>query len=292
VTTTANTRQFVFGLEYIRGHFGTNTALATQQATHNLFRSNREPLADHILRCLELSGPERVLDLGCGNGFILRDVVSRLSAGGAAVAVDISPTMLELAEQNVTVCWVPLEFVEGRAESLPQFTDGEFDRIMANFIFHYIEDPDLVCTEIKRLLAPGGRALVSVEARGSMPEMYRMHFAAMAKVGFPEEFIARLPRGRRGNMVLDNSLEILSRHFGRVEERPYVDSLKFESTEPYMRFYADGHSYCGALPMAGDDLPETLFKHLHAEVKETVARRIEEHGYFELSKQNSVFVCS
>jgi ubiquinone/menaquinone biosynthesis C-methylase UbiE len=288
-STDAN--EFVFGLEYIRGHFGSNIALATQQATHNLFRSNPEPLVDHILRCMALAGSETVLDLGCGNGFILRDVVSRLKAGGRAVAVDISPAMLELAKRNVTVCWVPLDFVEGRAESLPQYADGEFDRIMANFIFHYIDDPDVVCSEIKRLLAPGGRALVSIEARGSMPEMYKMHFDAMAKVGFPEDFIARLPRGRRGKMVLDNSLEILRRHFDSVEEYPYVDSLRFESAEAYIRFYVDGHRYCGALAMAGDDMPEMLFKQLQAEVEQNVQRSIDERGYFELSKQNSVFVC-
>jgi ubiquinone/menaquinone biosynthesis C-methylase UbiE len=292
MSSALTVQQFSFGLEYIRGHFGSNTALATQQATHNLYRTNREPLVDHILRCLDLTGNESVLDLGCGNGFVLRDVVSRLRAGGRAVAVDISPAMLELAQQNVTVCWVPLEFVEGRAESLPQYADGEFDRIMANFIFHYIEEPDLVCAQIKRLLDPRGRALVSIEARNSMSEMYRMHFAAMEKVGFPAEFIERLPQGRRGKMVLDNAREILSRHFSEVEERPYQDCLRFENVEPFMSFYADGHRYCGAMAMAGADIPEARFKQLHAEVEKTVTRRIDEVGYFELQKQNSVFVCA
>src|SRR5437870_3973377 len=89
------TAQFNFGLDYIRTHFGNNAALATQQMTHNRYRQNPEPLIDHILRSLDLSGRETVLDLGCGNGFILRDVVSRLRDGGRAVAVDISPAMLE-----------------------------------------------------------------------------------------------------------------------------------------------------------------------------------------------------
>lgn len=282
---------FDFGLDYIRVHFGSNTALATQQMTQNRYRQNPETLIDHMLSCLELTGRESVLDLGCGNGFILRDVVSRLRSGGRAVAVDISPAMLELAKRNVTVSWVPLEFVEGRAEDLSRYPDGMFDRVMANYIFHYIEDPDLVCSEIARLVSDQGRAIVTIEARHSMPEMYQMHFDAMEKVGFPAEFIARLPRTRRGKMVLDNAAEILSRHFDNVEERPYADALRFESPEPYMLFYATGHKFCGAKAMAGEEFPDAMFDQLYAEVESTVKTRIAELGYFELSKRNSVFVC-
>lgn len=286
------TQLFDFGLDYIRVHFGSNTALYTQQMTHNVYRQNRATMVDHILDCLDLTGREAVLDLGCGNGFILRDVASRLRYGGRAVAVDISPAMLELAQRNVTISWAPLEFVEGRAEDLSRYPDGTFDRVMANFIFHYIEDPDLVCGEIARLVKPGGHAIVTIEARHSMPEMYQMHFDAMETVGFPAEFIARLPRTRRGKMVLDNAQEILSRQFGKVEERPYVDALRFESAEPYMTFYATGHKFCGARAMAANDYPDSMFDQLYAEVEAKVKARIAEVGYFELSKQNSVFVCS
>jgi ubiquinone/menaquinone biosynthesis C-methylase UbiE len=284
--------QFSFGLDYIRDHFGNNTALATQQMTHNLYRDNLEPLVDHIFRCLELTGRESLLDLGCGNGFVLRDVVSRMRHGGRAVAVDISPAMLELAKRNVTVSWVPLEFAEGRAQDLSRFRDGEFDRVMANFIFHYIEEPDVVLAEVARVVSDDGRALVTIEARESMPQMYGMHFAAMERVGFPAEFIKRLPRGRRGLMTLDNAGEYLASHFDRVEEKPYVDALRFESPEPYMNFYVAGHRFCGAKAMAGDEIPAELFDALYAEVEAEVSKRIAEVGHFELSKQNSVFVCS
>jgi ubiquinone/menaquinone biosynthesis C-methylase UbiE len=283
--------QFEFGLDYIRTHFGSNAPLATQQMTHNRYRTNREPLIDHILTCLALTGRETVLDLGCGNGFILRDVVSRLRDGAKAVAVDISPAMLELAQHNVTVAWVPVEYHEGRAQDLARFPDGSFDRVMANFIFHYVEEPHVVLGEMARVLADGGRAIVTIEARGSMPEMYRNHFAAMQTVGFPAAFIQRLPRGRRGEMVLDNAGDYLVKHFRRVQERPYVDALRFDTVEPFMEFYTTGHRYCGAKAMAGDEFPASMFDDLYTEVAALVQRRIDEVGHFELSKRNSVFVC-
>jgi ubiquinone/menaquinone biosynthesis C-methylase UbiE len=286
-------QQFSFGLDYIREHFGSNVPLATQQMTHNVYRHNGEPLVDHILRCLDLTGREYLLDLGCGNGFILRDVASRLRDGGRVMAIDISPAMLELAKKNATpACWVPLEFSEGRAQDLSRFEDGQFDRVMANFIFHYVEEPHVVLAEIARVVSDKGKALITIEARGSMPEMYQMHFDAMERVGFPSDFIARLPKGRRGEMVLDNAADYLNDHFSQVEERPYPDALRFETPEPFMNFYVAGHRFCGAKAMAGDDIPESTFEALYAEVEGEVRRRIAEFGYFELSKSNSVFVCS
>jgi ubiquinone/menaquinone biosynthesis C-methylase UbiE len=290
--STAPLEQFTFGLDYIREHFGDNAPLATQQMTHNRYRSNLQPLVDHIHGLLGLTGRESLLDVGCGNGFVLRDIVSRMRDGGRVVALDISPTMLELARRNVTVAWVPLEFTEGTAYDLSRFADGSFDRVMANFIFHYIEEPHAVLAELRRVTADTGRALVTIEARHSMPEMYEMHFAAMERVGFPADFIARLPRGRRGVMTLDNTAEFVSAHFGSVEEHPYVDALRFETPEPFMNFYAVGHRYCGALAKSDGQIPQELFDALHADVQEQVRARIAEHGHFELTKRNSVFVCS
>ncbi|MDT0381313.1 methyltransferase domain-containing protein [Streptomyces sp. DSM 42041] len=288
----ASVKPFDFGLEYIREHFGSNTALFTQQMTHNVYRENPEPLIDHLLRCLDLNGTESVLDLGCGNGFILRDVVSRLRHGGRAVAMDISPAMLELAQRNATIAWAPLEFTEGRAEDLSRFADGSFTRVMANYIFHYIEDPDLVCSEIARVRDPKGLAIVTIEARRSMPEMYDLHFETMEKLGFPADFIARLPRGRRGKMTLDNTEETLVRHFDSVEERPYVDALRFETPQPFMDFYSAGHRLLGVQAMGGDDITQEMKDELYRGVEKAVSDRIAEVGHFEVSKRNSVFVCA
>ncbi len=200
--------------------------------------------------------------------------------------------MLELAQHNVTVAWVPVTYLQGRAEDLSRFADGEFERVMANFIFHYIEEPDVVLAEMARVLDPKGHAIVSIEARGSMPELYQSHFAAMERVGFDAEFIDRLPRGRRGTMTLDNAAEYLSRHFTQVEEHPYADALRFLTPEPFMEFYTTGHQFCGARAFAGAEMPESMFDDLAAEVQRIVRQRIADVGYMEITKRNSVFVCS
>ena len=282
---------FAFGAEYVRAHFADDIPLGIQQVTHNRYRTNPEPIIDHILRCLSLDGREGILDLGCGNGFLLRDIATRMREGGRIVALDISAPMLERARRNIGTPWVPVEWVHGRAEDLSAFENGQFDRVMANFLFHYIEDPDLVCSGMARVLDPRGLALVTVEARGSMPEMYELHFEGMRAAGFPADFIARLPRGRRGKLTLETASPILQRHFASVEERPYVDSLRFHDPRPFMDFYVVGHRFCGAQAVADGAFPQSLFQDLYAWIEEVVRRRIADQGYFEVRKFNSCFVC-
>lgn len=94
-------------------------------------------------------------------------------------------------------------------------------------------------------------------------------------------------------MTLENSEETLSKYFSSVEEHPYEDTLRFESADPFMLFYATGHRFCGAKAKAPEyDIPESTFDELYAEVEKTVEKHIAENGYFEVSKQNSVFICS
>lgn len=282
---------FHFGVDYIREHFGSNTPLATQQITHNLYRSNPERLIDFLIRTLDLSGQEALLDVGCGNGFILGEILNRLRAGASAIGLDISPDMLALAQKNTAKTLIPLSFVEGVAEDLSQYENARFDRVLANFIFHYVEDPDVVCRELGRVVQPHGLVAVSIEARHSMAQMYQLHFDAMHTTGFPKDFIDRLPTGRRGKMVQDNALEILSRHFEEVTEHPYIDELVFKTAEPFLNFYSAGHRYLGAQAMASEAISTQLLSALHAEVEHRVNQSISLHGQFTLSKQNSIFIC-
>jgi SAM-dependent methyltransferase len=46
--------------------------------------------------------------------------------------------------------------VEANAEQLP-FASDTFDVVLVNFSIHHFARPDVVCTEIRRVLKPGGR---------------------------------------------------------------------------------------------------------------------------------------
>ena len=109
---------------------------------------------------LELAGDvtgRRILDAGCGSG----PTTAALRERGAIVTgIDSSAAMLELARQRLGAD-VDLR-VADLAEPLP-FADGVFDDIVASLVLHYLRDWGPTLHELRRVLLPGGRLLVSVD---------------------------------------------------------------------------------------------------------------------------------
>jgi len=98
----------------------------------------------------------RILDAGCGSG----PLAQNLRDGGAVVSgFDGSPAMIELARDRLGDD-VPLR-VADIAAPLP-YDDDSFDDVIASLVLHYLEDWSGPLAEIRRVLRPGGRLLVSV----------------------------------------------------------------------------------------------------------------------------------
>jgi 2-polyprenyl-6-hydroxyphenyl methylase / 3-demethylubiquinone-9 3-methyltransferase len=122
----------------------TPIALLRAEARH------RNPwIADMIARELG-PGPARVLDLGCGAGFLANDLAAR---GLAVTGLDDTTENLAIAaayDRTGTVA-----YVRGDARALP-FADGSFDVVCAMDLLEHVEEPAHVVAEAARVLAPGG----------------------------------------------------------------------------------------------------------------------------------------
>jgi len=104
---------------------------------------------------------ERVLDVGCGTGVVAREVSRRLGADVTVVGLDASPGMLEVARAESARAALPIQWREGRAESLP-FPDGAFDLVVCQFALMFFADRSAALGEMRRALAPGGRVAIHV----------------------------------------------------------------------------------------------------------------------------------
>lgn len=103
----------------------------------------------------EVSG-RRILDAGCGSG----PLAAALRAKGALVTgFDVSAAMVDLARQRLGDD-ADLH-VADLATPLP-FADAEFDDVVASLVLHYLEDWAGPLAELRRLLKPGGRLILSV----------------------------------------------------------------------------------------------------------------------------------
>jgi ubiquinone/menaquinone biosynthesis C-methylase UbiE len=95
-----------------------------------------------------------VLDVGCGSGVLAKKLVRR---GKQVVGVDLSPAMIRRARARRLAT---ATFVEGDAESLA-FPDASFDAVVNLISIHHYPHPSLALAEFKRVLRPGGRAVIA-----------------------------------------------------------------------------------------------------------------------------------
>ncbi|MEU1725207.1 class I SAM-dependent methyltransferase [Actinomadura sp. ATCC 39365] len=109
---------------------------------------------------LELAGEvtgRRILDAGCGSGPLFAELRDR---GAVVTGFDASAGMLEMARRRLGAD-ADLR-VADLAGPLP-FPDDTFDDVIASLVLHYLKDWGPALAELRRVLRPGGRLLVSVD---------------------------------------------------------------------------------------------------------------------------------
>lgn len=109
-----------------------------------------------ILDALALGPGERLLEIGCGGGLLLREAVT---CGVSATGLDHSQEMVSLACERAPGA----EVVLGSAERLP-FPDRSFDAVAMSVVFFFLPDPVAVLRECRRVLALGGRIAIYTTA--------------------------------------------------------------------------------------------------------------------------------
>jgi ubiquinone/menaquinone biosynthesis C-methylase UbiE len=267
-------------------YFADTRMLDGKQLAHNRFRTNPRSLVGHLLGQLALSGSERWLDLGCGNGFIAEQVRPHL-ADGQIVGLDIAPGVLDAARQRLTGVATDCDWIEGSADDLSMLGDNAFDRVTAIYMMHYVPDIAACLREVRRVLAPGGRFILTTDRPDSMVEMFDAHFTAMKHMGAPPHLFKATPKAR---ISLDNGHEQLAVHFTTVELVTWQDQLRFAAVGPFLDFY-HAHNYCCAASEPGDGLGPGFFTELRERVGEHVQQVIDKDGYFAITKFTGSFVC-
>ncbi|MFC2023506.1 class I SAM-dependent methyltransferase [Chloroflexota bacterium] len=96
------------------------------------------------------------LDLGCGTG---RHALWLASAGATVTAVDFSEGMLTRARHKPGAGAV--RFVNHDIQNRLPFDDDFFDRVVSGLVLEHIENLNHFFSEVRRVLRPGGRALLT-----------------------------------------------------------------------------------------------------------------------------------
>jgi len=114
--------------------------------------------SDLLLRDLKLPKNPTILDVGCGTGNIIFDLIKKVHGNGKLYGVDISQKMIELARVRAKdLGYTNVEFIKRNAEQL-NFPESSFDLVICYQAFPFFLNQQKVLNEIFRVIKPKGQA--------------------------------------------------------------------------------------------------------------------------------------
>jgi demethylmenaquinone methyltransferase / 2-methoxy-6-polyprenyl-1,4-benzoquinol methylase len=142
----------------------------------------------------------RVLDVATGTAAVAIGL-ARAVPERTVVGIDQSTEMLAVGRERAR--GLPIELVEGRAESLP-FGDREFDALTFTYLLRYVDDPLLTMRELARVVKPGGTVAMLEFAvpRGLWRPLWELY----VRVGLPLAGAAVSPAWRDVGTFLGPSI--------------------------------------------------------------------------------------
>ncbi len=132
-------------------------ALGSNVHEHERLRRQADvfrPATTQLLRNAGLAPGMRVLDVGCGMGDVSLIAAELVAPGGAVVAVDRDPTVLERARARSAELNAGITFVPADLHHLPDL--GAFDAVVGRLVLMYAPDPVVLLRDLVRQVRPGG----------------------------------------------------------------------------------------------------------------------------------------
>jgi ubiquinone/menaquinone biosynthesis C-methylase UbiE len=130
------------------------------------------PFGLALLETVRFAGVRAALDVGCGTGFPLVELASRLGPAVRVVGLDPWHNALERAQHKARVRGAAnVQTVCANAEAMP-FEDGCFDLVVSNNGLNNVQDAPRALAECRRVASRGAQLVLTVNLPGTLRELY------------------------------------------------------------------------------------------------------------------------
>lgn len=257
-----------------KNQYRDSSNLDARAALHRRFSTAVSDWQPWVFDWLKLEPGMRVLECGCGPGWLWRENVNRIPANCHITLTDLSPGMVAEAEAALAGSGHHFDFQQANIQAL-EFADETFDVVVANHMLYHVPDLPRGLAEVRRVLKKDGRFIAATngnkhmqELPGLIPESLRTISGSTLVRGESQMLPFRLENGRAA----------LEPYFNTIELHLYADSLWVTEVEPLL-------AYAFSMIKPEMDVPETAV----AQLRDAWTAKIKAEGGIHISKDSGIF---
>ena len=163
-----NESQFQDG-EYLKSYqYRDSRNLGARAQLHQRYGSNPVGWFSWVMEHIAFKPGERVLECGCGPGWLWRNNLKRIPENCQITLTDLSPGMVSEAENALATTGHDFRFFDSDIRDLP-FGGGDFDVVVANHMLYHVADRHKSLAEVKRVLKENGRFIAATVGKRHTP---------------------------------------------------------------------------------------------------------------------------
>jgi len=198
-----------------------------QTLTSQFHRARIDSAIQQTLAAVGDAGSATILDLGCGEGHLLRRLAEALPSA-TLVGLDYSRSAILNARKLVPQA----QLLVADANEAP-FADRSFDIVLCTNLWEHVDAPVALARRIQRMLRPSGQLILSTPARYRFQNLRRVLSGKsvdfMSKMHVTEYSVGQVKEMLRfaGLEVLEVHAPEITRHFARAPRRGVMHLVNF-----------------------------------------------------------------
>ena len=217
----------------LKAQYRNSTNISARIRLHRLFSSNKQGWFPWIYEQCQITEGMKILELGCGNGRLWIENKAKLPADCEIILSDISEGMIRDVRREQSLQDDRFSFAAFDCHAIP-YEDASFDLVIANHVLFYCKDVDRVCSEIGRVLKPGGRFVCGTYGMAHMQEVSRLVTQFDDRITLSGENLYE-------HFGKENGAQALAPYFAEVDWQQYEDALIVTQAEPLIEYVLSCH---------------------------------------------------
>ena len=217
----------------LKAQYRNSTNISPRIRLHRLFSSNKQGWFPWIYEQCQITEGMKILELGCGNGRLWIENKAKLPADCEIILSDISEGMIRDVRREQSLQDDRFSFAAFDCHAIP-YEDASFDLVIANHVLFYCKDVDRVCSEVGRVLKPGGRFVCGTYGVAHMQEVSRLVTQFDDRITLSGENLYE-------HFGKENGAQALAPYFAEVDWQQYEDALIVTQAEPLIEYVLSCH---------------------------------------------------